>query len=85
MSYVLSHTVFLNFDLWILPALAFLLLVVVVGHIRLVRLKNKKKDLEYELSSSSAEVALEPAPGALSPDEVNDARRKAKRKREKNR
>ncbi|MDO5444994.1 MAG: hypothetical protein Q4F31_05165 [Eubacteriales bacterium] len=77
MSFLLSHTVFYRFYAWHLLAVLFLLLLVLFCWGSLKKMKREKMDLEHELSSSSAEVALEPTPDAVSTDEVNAARKKA--------
>ena len=77
MSFLLSHTVFYRFNAGHLLAVLFLLVLAFICWRSLKKMKREKMDLEHELSSSSAEVALEPTPDAVSTDEVNAARKKA--------
>ena len=81
MSFLLSHTVFFGFRTWYLLAILFLLVLILACWRSLKKMKQEKMDLEHELSSSSAEVALEPTPDAVSTDEVNAARKKIQREK----
>lgn len=74
MSFILNHTVFFRFYLPHIFAILLLLVVIFIVWRKLKKLKKIKADLEHEVSSASAEVALEATPDEISTDVVNEAR-----------
>lgn len=82
MSYLIEHTVLYDLHWLHLTALIVLAVVIFFTVRNLKKMREIRNDLEHELSSGSAEVALEKVPDEVSSEDTLKARKKAKEDRE---
>ena len=77
MRYVIDHTVLFDMNPWHLIWVALMAAVIWICLKKIKKLREIRDALKHELSSESAEVALEPVPEGLSTEELNAARQEA--------